>query len=275
MKQILLLTDFSENSINAMRYALHLFKDSACNFNILHVESSKSYISDDLVMSGNQSIYDSIVKKPKDKLSELVDDLKTEFNNKNFSYETLMDYDGLTEAINQTITSTPIELIVMGSNGVTGATETVFGSNTINVIRKVKCPTLVVPDRFVYQKPLQILLPLDLNDGLNSEVFNELLKFFDRFSETIHVLRINPNNETLVEQQSDKLYIDKLKINHKYHIINGVPMDSVVSCYTQTHNINLTALLVQKESFFERFITGSTTTKISNKLRVPLLVFHS
>ena len=34
-------------------------------------------------------------------------------------------------------------------------------------------------------------------------------------------------------------------------------------------------LLVQRESLFERFFIGSPTTQISNKISVPLLIFHS
>ena len=139
MKNVLLLTDFSENSINAMRYALQLFKDDICNFFVLHVEISTSYISDDLMLTAHQSIYDSLLKKTKQKLAKLITKLENEFKNDNFNYEMIVDHDILTDAIKQVITSKTIDLIVMGTNGVTGAKEVIFGSNTTNVIRKVNC----------------------------------------------------------------------------------------------------------------------------------------
>ena len=37
MKKILLPTDFSENSLNAIEYASHLFKDVPCKFYLLNV----------------------------------------------------------------------------------------------------------------------------------------------------------------------------------------------------------------------------------------------
>ena len=37
MKTILLPTDFSDNSWNAIEYALNLNKDTDCNFYLLHV----------------------------------------------------------------------------------------------------------------------------------------------------------------------------------------------------------------------------------------------
>lgn len=277
MKQILLLTDFSKNSINAIHYALHLFKAYECNFYFLHVENSKAYISDDLVMGGGQSLYDSVLKKSKNKLIKLVNGIEKKFESDNFKFQSLVDYDGLSEAINQVVASKAIELVVMGSNGVTGASETVFGSNTINVIRNVDCPTLVIPEGFPYKKPTELLLPLDLDDALHSKAFSALLNFTKPFSDRIHLLRINPKAELAQRRDLDTNYINGFDkaLNYVYHAIEDVPMEFAVSCYTQTHPIDLMALLVQKESFFERFFTGSSTTKISNQLRVPLLVFHS
>ena len=277
MKNILLLTDFSANSINSMRYALQLFEGHTCNFTVLHVEISTSYISDDLMLAGNQSIYDSLVKKSKHKLAKLITKLESEFKNKDFNFEIIVDHDILTDAIKQVLTSKHIDLIVMGTNGVTGAKEVVFGSNTINVIRKVDCPTLVIPQGFRYRAPKEILLPLDLLDSLSGYAFKNVIKFTKRFSEKLHLLRILPNNEDSNEASMD---IENIKtflkgIAQEYHVIINAPMNYAVDIYTQSHSIDLTTLLVQKESLFERVFIGSPTTKISNNVSVPLLIFHT
>ena len=65
MKNILLLTDFSDNSINALHYALKLFSGASNNFFVLYVEAANTFLTDDLMAAGNKSIYDSLVKKPK------------------------------------------------------------------------------------------------------------------------------------------------------------------------------------------------------------------
>tara|TARA_R110002124_G_C8847001_1_gene506029 strand:+ start:294 stop:1127 length:834 start_codon:yes stop_codon:yes gene_type:complete len=277
MKNVLLLTDFSENSINAMRYALQLFKDDICNFFVLHVEISTSYISDDLMLTAHQSIYDSLLKKTKQKLAKLITKLENEFKNDNFNYEMIVDHDILTDAIKQVITSKTIDLIVMGTNGVTGAKEVIFGSNTTNVIRKVNCPTLMIPEGFKYRNPKETLLPLDVFDTISGNAFTDILKFTKRYCKKIHVLRIKPHNRDSTEALKDSDYINYFlkETDYEYYVVNGVPMEHVVSCYTQTHHIGLTALLVQKESLLERFFIGSTTTQISNKIIVPLLIFHS
>jgi len=192
-------------------------------------------------------------------------------------HEILVDYDELPDAINQIKRSIKFDLIVMGTNGITGAKEVVFGSNTINVIRKVDCPTLVVPEDFKYRAPKDILLPLDLKDSLSDTAFKNVIKFTKDFGEKLHLLRITPNNKGLKEIEQDTENIDSFLGDtlYEYHIMNKVPMTYAVDAYIQSNSIDLTTLLVQKESLFERFFIGSPTTKISNNIRVPLLIFHA
>lgn len=276
MRNILLLTDFSDNSINAIHYALKLFSRSKVNFFVLHVESTNTFLTDDLMAAGSKSIYDTLVKKPKSRLKKVVSDLEKASKHENFNFEMLIDHDVFADSVNQVVASKEIDLIVMGTNGVTGAKEVLFGSNTINVIRKVTCPTLVIPEDFTYTSPKEILLPLDINDSIGGEAFSNLLTFANTYSEKLHLMRIKPNNEVSPEEHSDTEQVQKYlrDINYEYHVVSNTPMDHVVNSYTQTHSIDLIALLVQKESLFERFFIGSTTTEISKKLKVPLLVFH-
>lgn len=277
MDNILLLTDFSKNSLNAIDYSINLFKGNTCNFFILNVKNSSSYTTDDIMASENKSIYNIIVKDVKDELDSIVLDLKTKSKTEAFEFESIVDYDNLTSAINQVVKSKSIDLIVMGTNGITGAKEFMFGSNTINVIRTINCPTLVIPEGFVFRKANEILLPLDVQDELSSKAFSNASKFAYRFSKKTHVLRIKPNSESFPEEKKDKkdlVYYLK-NMNSEYHAVNDIPMNYVIDCYIQTRKIDLMVLLVQSEGLLERFFIGSQTTRISNSLRVPLLVFHT
>ncbi len=277
MKNILLLTDFSENSSNAIQYALNLYKRDTCSFFILHVKSSTSYTTDDLMSSGNKSIYDSIIEDEKNKLSSIITQLKKDFKTEDFQFETMVDYDVLTDSIKQVVIAKKIDLIVMGSNGVTGAKEIVFGSNTINVIRKVDCDILVIPEGFKYEEPKEMLLPLDSLDSISGTPFLKTLKFLKKSQSSIHILRINPSGIMPDEQKEDLNHIAYFLKDtpHKYRVVNNISIDNVVNSYIQTNDINLTVIIVQKESLFERFFMGSSTAKIGNYLLVPLLVFHS
>ncbi len=137
MKTILLLTDFSDSATNAIHYAMRFFESETCVFHLIHVHKAGTFISDDLMTSPTESIYESFTKVPKQKLNAIVEDLKENYKNPNHTFEIIVDFDVFTDAINQAIKSNSIDYVVMGSNGATGAIEVVFGSNAINVINTV------------------------------------------------------------------------------------------------------------------------------------------
>ncbi|WP_417235854.1 universal stress protein [Bizionia paragorgiae] len=278
MENILLLTDFSENARNAMHYAHHLFKGKTINFFILHTKTPASYTTDDLMLAGDDSLYNLMFKEAKAKLDDSVLEFKKTDKENNFTYDTLVDYDVITDAIKQAILSNKIDLVIMGSNGATGAKEIVFGSNTIQVIRKVNSPTLIIPEGFYYRTPKHILLPLDSEDTLDHQAFPTLISFAEKFNSKLHVLRVKTTNEIREQKDIDKelqTIKDCKTLDTTYKVIEGVPIEFAVSCYTQTHKIDITSLFVQKEPFFERLFTGSSTLKITKDLRTPLLVLHT
>lgn len=277
MKHLLLLTDFSKNSKNAIHYTLQLFRDELCTFYVLYVKSSTTYISDDLVSAGNQSLYHTLIKKEKSQLTKLVSTLKVDFHNDKHSFQTIIDYDVFTDSIKQVVHSKKIDLIVMGTNGVTGVEELIFGSNAINVIRHVNCTTLIIPEGYKYKQPKEFLMPLDAFDSLHGKSFMELAKFTKKYKILLHVLRINAFGKSAEVEWSDSDDISEaLKgRSFKYHVVNDIPMHFVVDSYLQTNPVDMMALIVQKESLFERLFLGSSTTKISNGLNAPLLILHS
>lgn len=277
MENILLLTDFSQNSINAIHYALKLLEGHSCNYYVLNVKNSTSYTTDDILTAGNESIYETFIKGVKIELEDLVFELKKKYKSKNLKIETIVDFDVLTDAVNQVVKSKRIDLIVMGTNGVTGAKEVIFGSNTINIIRKVNCDTLVIPQNFKFRKINEILLPLDPLDSIVGITFSRILKFVKNYKSKIHLFRINESGSIPDAQLRDKKHINNFSkaISYTYNIINNIPMHFAVSSFVQTNKVDLMMLIEQKEMIFERFFMGSTTTKIGNNLTVPLLVFHN
>ena len=273
MNNILLLTDFSQSSKNAMHYAAMLFEDKAINFHLVYVHKASAFTSADLMTTGNANLYASIVKTPKEDLEDLAQDLQTEYNNPKHTYNVHIDYDVFTDAINQFVILNGIQLIIMGTNGVTGADEVVFGSHTLNVIRKVNCPTLIIPNGFKFVKPKSILLPLDEKDQLNQQRLNQIFNLVSKEASHFHVLRIT---ETAEDDTTD---INTLKSllksgNYKYHHVINVPMDKVVDTYMQTNTIDLEVFIIQKTSFLERLFMGSPITKHSKIASVPLYILH-
>ncbi|WP_299114585.1 universal stress protein [uncultured Winogradskyella sp.] len=274
MKNVLLLTDFSDSSINAINYAMHFFKSEKCTFYIMHVHKSGSFTSDDFILSDSKtSIHDIIASKPKAKLVNLIKVLEKDFNNTKHNFETIIDFDNFIDAVNHIIKSKHIEIVILGSNGKTGAKEIIFGSNTLNIISNVNCTTLVIPEDYTHKTPKEILLPIDEKDNLHGKALLSLNSFIKKHKLNLSVLRINPQ-----KKHKNFGFYDQSNLSNIYYTyfeVNEVPVHYATSCFIQIKGIDMTILLAYKDTFFERLFYGSKASKIRSSLKTHLLILHN
>ncbi|SEL10282.1 Nucleotide-binding universal stress protein, UspA family [Aquimarina amphilecti] len=278
MKNILLPTDFSENSRNAINYAMRFFENELCTFYILNVQKASLYMTDDLMAAPmNTSVHQSVINTSKEKLNELTKYLQKETTNQKYSFKGITDYDVFTDAIKQAVKSKKIDLVIMGSNGATGAREVVFGSNTLNVIRKVDCPVLVIPQGYVFENLKTVLYTIDDNDHFNTEGMDPLVDTVTKYKSSLRILKIKEDDTVTIAEFDDKKQLKDFfkNINHTFHSITNVPSALAIDSFVQIMNIDMNAMFIQKETFIERFFYGSETSKISYRTRVPLLIMKN
>ncbi len=278
MKNILLPTDFSENARNAIDYALAFFKNELCTFYVLNVQKASNYMTDDLMAApANTSVHQSVLQGSKEKLSILLEELKEEVKHENYAFQALTDYDIFTDAIKQAVKSKNIDLIVMGTNGATGAREVVFGSNTLNVIRKIDCSVLVIPQGYVFKSPKTIMYTIDYNDHFKTENIEPLVDTLMKYKASLRILKIKEDDTVTIAEFDDKKHLkDFFKdINHTFHSITNVPTALAIDSFVQIMDVDMNAMFIHRETFLERFFHGSETSKISYGTRVPLLIMHN
>jgi len=276
MKNILLLTDFSNNAQNAIDYAMEFFKEGAYQFFLLNVHKVSKYTTGDLMAStSTNSVYDSIIKNPKAALKVMIEKLDKKYNNEDYSFESICDYDSFVSAVGQTVNSKNIDLIVMGTNGTTGAREVIFGSNTINVIRNIDCPVLVIPENYTYIKPNNVLFVTETEEDFAKKSLNPLVQIISKHHLELEILTLEKaqviTDTTIKKNEMSTFFKD---IKHNFYSIVNVPADIAIDCFIQLKPVSLMAKVISKKSFFNRLFSGSTTDEITYNSRVPLLIMH-
>jgi nucleotide-binding universal stress UspA family protein len=275
MKKILLPTDFSVNSMNAIDYAMRFFENWECDFFILNVQKMSDYLSDDLVSgSKTDSIYDSIATDNKKAINQLVKKLSKDYKSQSYTFHGLFDYDDFVSAVDQAVRFHAIDLIIMGTNGATGAKEALFGSNTLQVIRSLKCPVLAIPEGYVYNGVKSALFSTQKCQDFSFEgikVFKEML--------TIHqcelqVLELDDSDVVSQDESANCLKTLFPTQAYTYHRLNTIPGLAAVNTATQLLEVDLHAVFIEKETFLERLLFGSDTSKLAYKTLIPLLFLH-
>ncbi|MEZ4875330.1 MAG: universal stress protein [Flavobacteriaceae bacterium] len=268
MKRILLHTDFSENSLNAIEYAMAFFKGTPREFYFLNVQKPSEYITSDIYTASpmDSTIYTAIAEDNKKRLQDLTESYSENYKGEPFTFESIFDFDVFVDAVEQVVHSKSIDLIIMGTNGATNATEVFFGSNTLQLIRNIFCPILAIPEGFSFQTFSSILLTIKKDDDFHPDALSPMLDMLKGRNVTLEVLQI----DTQKELPKSSLWEHFSTI--QYHHIEGVPTPEAVSSFEQLLPVDMHVIFVHPKSFFQRIFSGTDTPQLSYESRVPLLV---
>lgn len=275
MKQILLLTDFSKNATNAINYALALFKDEPCEYTVLNIQKTSDFTTDDIyAASPGTTVYESVIADNSRALDAYIAELETRYGNGDIRFNGIVDYDVFTDAVNQAVTANNIDYVVMGTNGATGAREVLFGSNTLQVIRNVVCPTLVVPESFDFRPINKLLYTQSHELQFKSADFAPLLALLKNNSVQINMLGIHPkeHNNSLdanLNQLKEAVFLDW---ETQIKSLDGLDVPTAVSAYQQLEPVDLHVFFAEPESVFKRLFYGSEMGQVSYQTLIPLLV---
>lgn len=274
MKNILLPTDFSENSKNAVNFALKFFEGQTCTFYILNSQKPSGYITADVLYGApGTSVYEGILNDNKKELEKMVQFCESISEKENFSFVPKIDFDNIVDAVKQAVALNKIELIIMGSNGATGAAEVVFGSNTLKVIRNVDCPVIVVPEGYSFEKINSVLLSLNYQYEVSNKSLSVVSEIVKKHKASLKILEIEEENIELATKRNQSEEVFK-EIGFERFTMKNIPASIAINAFEQLIPIQLHAMVVERKSFLNRFIFGSETSKISYGSPVPLLVLH-
>jgi len=278
MKKILLPTDFSDNSWNAIKYALQLYKDQECNFMLLHTFIPVIYQFEYIQSSTLQFQMMDILKETSKKgLDELQQKISSEFYNPKHRVSQITSFNTLTAEIDELFQGNAIDMIIMGTKGASGAKGILFGSNTVHVLKNAKCPVLAIPSDFSFETPHEILFPTDYEIEYKEEHLKPIIEIAQEHTSRVNILHVFTRNGLTTTQEKNKLLLETSmkKIAHLIHDVNNQKVPEAITNFQIKTKINLLVMINNKHSFFENLFFKSTINQIGFHLNIPLLVIPS
>ena len=277
MKDILIPTDFSENSWNALKYAVSLFKNEACNFYILHIGSlNDSVANQNSFALPSEKMHPSI----KEQLNLLFKHIEALPYNEKHHFIALQEYGNFIATVRKTVEVKKIELIVMGTKGASGIKATVVGSNTGDVITKVLCNVLVIPENAAAIIPKQIAFPTDYNLFYTHRILEAITDMLRTSKAHLQVFNVSKTKTPLTNTQEThkiylKDYLEELFPNsHNFYSITGQNVKTAILNYIADNQIEIVAMIAKNLNFFQQLLFDTTIEKLSFHTTVPMLVLH-
>lgn len=275
MKNILIPTDFSDNAWHAISYALMLFKDEMCTFYLLHTYSPAFYRMD-YVMGGPEvsAIPDAGVDISLAGLEKILADIRSEFPNERHQFELISSFNTLTDEISELTQRKAIDLIVMGTQGASGAKQVFLGTNTVFVIRKAVVPVLAIPENARFHPVRMILFPNDYLSAYEREDLQPLLQLARLQESRLALLHVNEEGGLTETQKDHKAQLERCLEDLEYETVDedGALMPDAILKYIADHPIDLLVMMNRKHSFLERLLVRQNIDQIGFHIQIPFLV---
>ena len=278
MKRILLPTDFSENAHNAISYALQLYKDEICEFYILNTYTPAMVSAGSMIDSYSALTLQKIAQETAQrKLDALEIQINKEFPNTNHTFITVASFNMLISEMKELVSEKMIDVVVMGTQGATGAKEIFLGTNTMYAIKKLKIPVLAVPSNFDYEAPKEILFPTDYKVKRTNKYLSLIHDLCSEHKSRLHILNAYYGTPLTSEQEETKAYLDNYFQDnaHLFHIAEDTDVIGAVEKFQKQAKINFIIMFHNKHSFLENMLFKSVINQVVYHTNVPFLVIPS
>ena len=278
MKNILVPTDFSKISINAIEVAFDIAKRSGADVTLLHVVEEATPESFSVTGQGAPKGWEErmftaeLIKKAKKQMEKIVLDPKFKSVTVNGEIRVGNPFHGMRTIISE---QKP-DLIVMGTRGQTNLETMIIGSNTERVVRHAKSPVLSI-----HQKPTSLNFKnIVFATGMHKdeEVFSKIVKRAQEiYKATVHFVRINTpgdfQRDRVVKDYMDK-FAKKLGFkNYTINVYNDTSTEEGVIYFAESINADMIAMATHGRTGFAHVMAGSIAEDVVGHSKRPVLTF--
>ncbi|MCC7232033.1 MAG: universal stress protein [Bacteroidia bacterium] len=273
IRKILVPTDFSDTSRNALHYAVQMALRQKANIVLFHAAHVPAVANEEILL---QSTRNSVESEAMNHLEALKLDMVREFGFDGI--EMITSFGFAVDEINTLVKEQSIDLIVMGTRGASGLSEILIGSNTAEVIEHCVCPVLVVPENARFRIPEAVAFATNYadNDFQSLYLLTEMMKPFGARIAILHI----ENREEKTEVRFMDWFKGQVQTNIPYsnfsfHLIQGSNLEETLNDFVMNNGISIVAVAMRKRSFFDKLTNRSFTKKMVYHSDIPLLAFHA
>jgi len=278
-KRILVPTDFSDISLNALDYAAAVARNSDAEVTLLHVyESYEQHANISLGLDINEIIEKGINDK--------IDDIKA--TNKNLwgvKFNTKVVNGKSTNDIIKTAKQLKSDLIVMGTHGTSGLKNLgkyLLGSNAYRVVNNAPCPVVTIREKKSNIRFKDILLPID-NTKETKMKLDMAIQWAKDYDATIHLVALTAFFEELFVEIKDlkkmigdiETKLEKAGVKYTSKMIRHQRASESVITYAEKIPADLIIMVTGHDNQWSKVVVRSAARNIITESTVPVLSINA
>ncbi|MCM4158709.1 universal stress protein [Antarcticibacterium flavum] len=278
MKTILLPTDFSLNSHNAISYALNFYKDEECRFILLNSYKVNGYMQNSrFIPIPGESERDKVRQESREKIHQLLKEIEQRYPNPKHSFSTVTKNQQLVAAIAEEINKQPIAVVIIGTQGNTAAHDVSYGSNTISIMEEIhNCPILAIPSHVRFSKIKEVVLASGFKVPPLEEEYIFIKELLNKTGAAIRVLHVMENGLSKSQQENKEDLKTILKeVPHSFHSLAHVSVAIGIYCFTESRGSDMVAFVNKRHSFFQNVLFNPLYKNLGNYSQIPVLIMQT
>jgi nucleotide-binding universal stress UspA family protein len=273
MKTIIVPTDFSAVSINALHYALNMAKEIGASVTLFHAYQIPVSFSEVPVVTITMEEMQSQTDKKMNELKNSVEHISSgevAIHIKNALGDTIEELENL--CIAEDVFS-----VVMGTRGA-GAMEVLFlGSTTLSAINQLKVPVMIIPPGATYRPIKKLGFACDYSQVADSTPIREIRELCQTFRAELKVLNVDYENRKFTPEVPISLtkvheLLDPL--DPEYHFIDDPNVEDGINKFAETHGIDMLITIPKKHRLLDNIFRKSHTRKLALHAHVPIVAIH-
>ncbi|WP_142784932.1 universal stress protein [Changchengzhania lutea] len=272
MKKILVPTDFSLQADNALDVAVQLAKKNQCELHLLHVLELPLHKVDALSTYNDLPEAVFFMKLARKKF----DTLRSKSDLNGIEVYEHVEFHDIFKGVFQVCKKQHIDLVVMGSNGVSGLREMLIGSNTEKVVRTSETPVLVIKNKHDSFQIKDFVFASDFKEE-SKKPFEKALHFAKLFKAKMHLLMVNTPTKFLSTEEANTRIQDFISmrkaLDYEVHIYNDATIEKGIMHFSASINADLIAMSTHGRQGISHFFNGSVSEDLVNHAKRPVMTF--
>jgi nucleotide-binding universal stress UspA family protein len=273
INNIVVPTDFSPTGSLAVQHAAFMAKLCKADLYLFHSVDIPAAIYmvyvPTLVLPDFTEI-DAIAEK---KLDELAASLRKEYG---ITIKTICSRGKAAAEIVTAVKDYNIDLVIMGTHGISGFDEYLVGSNAQRVVTLCPCPVITVQGHAKKLGFTNIVLPID-NDFYSRQKVEPALELAKKYSAKIHILGLPPKGEDVnlntfqIKLDSVEKLVKNAGLPYECQLIRTDNTARTAMNYAKKVDADLLVVLNDHESELNEIFLGTFAQQIVNHSRIPVM----
>jgi nucleotide-binding universal stress UspA family protein len=274
MKTIIAPTDFTEVTNNAVHYAADLACVTGTDLLIVHtVQPPFSYNEVPVPDLTVRELHEAASAR----MEKLHQEIATKLDGCTDIHTDVRDGDMLTE-IGKVCSMYDTYAVVLGTENKSGLEQFLFGNNTIDAIRELSWPLIVVPPAAKFASIRKVGLACDLlkvNDTIPQKEIADVIRAFNA---ELHILHVSDAGGDKFSPQkldeSARLLTMLYDLKPVYHLIENKDIEKGISEFAEKNQLDILITIPRSRKFPAGIFHHSHTKDLVLHSHIPVMSIH-